>query len=319
MEFSVTGRRLGKKILELKKVSKSFGDQLLFDDFSHTFKQNERIGLIGPNGCGKTSLLNIMTGEIKVDSGSVDKGINTRFGYFNQTPMEFNSQKRVLQFVKDEIGEWIESDDGSKMSASKMLEMFQFDSRLQAASVTKLSGGEKRRLQLVCVLMKNPNFLILDEPTNDLDLDTLQRLEHFLLSFGACLVVVSHDRYFLDRVVDQLLVIENKKVSGFLGSFSSYLQHKIDAALSLKKSHKPQHSKKSSKQSGSFKSKQEFKSLEIKIANWETRKQELEKSLSTEGQDHAALQKQSQELGQIIADLEKAYLEWERLAALVGD
>lgn len=263
--FSVSGRRLGNKILEAREISKSFARpasakrtaentggeddrHILFQDFTYFFKPGERIGIVGPNGAGKSSFLNVLIGKLKPDAGQVIPGANTQFGYFDQTNMDLPTDRRVLEFIRKEAGEILKLGDKKnviEMPATKVLEYFRFDGRLQHAMIGNLSGGERRRLYLVFVLMRNPNFLILDEPTNDLDVQTLSLLEDFLQDYSGCLLVVSHDRYFMDRVVDQLLIFggsagdaaktgtdpakaESQKsiIEVFPGSYADYLEYR---------------------------------------------------------------------------------------------
>lgn len=320
ISFSVSGRRLGKKILELKKVAKSFPGQLLFENFSYTFKHNERIGLIGPNGAGKSTLLEIMTGKILPDSGSVSCGLNTKFGYFDQNARSLKTNLRVLPYIKTEIGEWITTDNGKKITAREMLEMFHFDGRMQSSSVDRLSGGEKRRLQLVAVLMANPNFLILDEPTNDLDIDTLQRLEYFLESFGGCLFVVSHDRYFMDRVIDQLLVFDDHNtIQSHHGNFSDYLKNqKHDKSKKNKISNQQKNQETKKPKKASFKEKHEFSSLEIEIQNNEALKNKFETELGSAKLSHEKRIPLADDLQQLLNTLERQYARWEELAVKCG-
>ena len=201
LSLNVKERRLGKKICELKHVTKTFDTRPIITDFSYIFKQGERIGILGPNGTGKTTLLNLIMGILEPDSGEVDVGINTLFGYFDQHSKEFNLDQTIYEHVT-EIGTQITNHEGRLISAAKLLEQFLFPSSMLKTPIGKLSGGEKRRLHLVCLLLKNPNFLLFDEPTNDLDIQTLSVLEDFLASFAGCVIVITHDRYFMDRVVD---------------------------------------------------------------------------------------------------------------------
>jgi len=206
MEFSVTGQRLGKKILEIEDISFGYGDRKIIAGFSYSFKKESRIGVVGPNGAGKTTLLELVSGWLKPETGSYDAGINTVFGNFRQSVEELPLEMRLIDFVKSK-GELITTSDGSKLTASMMLERFLFESSIHYTPIEKLSGGEKRRLYLVSVLMGNPNFLIFDEPTNDLDIKTLSVLEDFLTTFKGCFVIACHDRYFLDRTVDTLFEV----------------------------------------------------------------------------------------------------------------
>ena len=222
LELSVKTTRQGGKIIEAEHLSKRFGDKVVLDDFNYVFKKKDRIGLVGPNGAGKSTLLNMLTGKLKPDSGSIDVGQTTVFGYYTQTELEFDPSQRVIDIVK-EVAEVVELANGDVLTASQFLTLFLFPPAQQYTLVSKLSGGEKRRLQLLRVLVKNPNFLILDEPTNDLDLSTLNILEDFLLHFSGCLLIVSHDRYFLDNLAEHLFVLEpGGAVLNFPGNYTDY-------------------------------------------------------------------------------------------------
>ena len=222
LKLDVKMTRIGGKILELKKVYKSYGDQVILKGFDYTFKRGERIGILGKNGCGKSTLLNIITEREQADSGKINTGETIVYGYYNQAGLQLKEDKRVIEVLKD-IAEVIQLADGSKLTASQFLLHFLFPPEMQYTFVSKLSGGERRRLHLLTVLIKNPNFLILDEPTNDLDLLTLQKLEEFLENFGGCLLIVSHDRYFLDKLVDHLFIFEGDGlIKDFWGPYSEY-------------------------------------------------------------------------------------------------
>lgn len=231
IEFSVSGRRMGKKILEMGDICYKWGDAPLIEGFSMVFKKDTRLGLIGDNGSGKTTLLDIISGRMAPQKGIYDIGVNTKIGYFDQQARELPLTMRVIDYVKGK-GERINLPDGSSITASQMLERFLFDPALHYLDIGKLSGGERRRLYLVSVLMENPNFIILDEPTNDLDIKTLSVLEDFLNSFPGPVVVVSHDRYFLDRTVDSLIILKGDGTfEGFTGRTSDWLEQKKKAPL----------------------------------------------------------------------------------------
>lgn len=221
VELSSMASRMGKKTIEVSQVTKGYGDRTLIQDFSYIFLKNDRIGIIGPNGCGKSTLLNIITGRLQPDSGMVDVGQTVKIGYFAQENQALNPEKKVIDIVK-EIGEYLETPEG-QVSASKMCERFLFDSSMQYATVGRLSGGEKRRLYLLMVLMEAPNVLILDEPTNDLDIQTLSILEEYLETFDGIVITVSHDRYFLDKIVDRIFAFEGMGViKQYEGNYSDY-------------------------------------------------------------------------------------------------
>lgn len=222
VQLNIVTKRLGKKVLEFDNIRKAFGDKVLINDFSYKFERFEKIGIVGNNGCGKSTMLNIFTGKEPLDSGTVELGEVVEVGYYRQDGMSFNDGDRVIDIIKA-ISEDIMLGDGKRLSPSQFLEHFLFPPELQYSHVSKLSGGERRRLYLMTVLMKNPNFLILDEPTNDLDIMTLNVLEEYLQSFKGCVIIVSHDRYFMDKIVDNLFVFEgNGNIKIFPGNFSDY-------------------------------------------------------------------------------------------------
>ncbi|MFN8362425.1 MAG: ABC-F family ATP-binding cassette domain-containing protein [Cloacibacterium normanense] len=222
LELDFEMKRLGKKILELKNINKSYGDLVLLKDFSYSFQRGEKVGIVGKNGAGKSTLLNIIQGLEPKDSGEIETGETIKFGYFSQKGLQYNEEERVIDFIKN-ISENFPLANGRTISASQFLRIFLFDDQTQYSPISKLSGGEKRRLHLMYVLYQNPNFLIFDEPTNDLDLPTLTVLENFLQNFAGCLIIVSHDRYFMDRIVDHVLAFEGDgKIKDFVGNFSEY-------------------------------------------------------------------------------------------------
>ncbi len=226
LELDFEMKRLGNKILELHNISKRFGEKALLKDFSYQFQRGEKVGIVGKNGAGKSTLLNIIQGLEPYDSGSIETGETIKFGYFSQKGLKYKEEERVIDFIKD-ISENFPLANGRTISASQFLRLFLFDDQTQYSPISKLSGGEKRRLHLMYVLYQNPNFLIFDEPTNDLDLPTLTVLENFLQQFQGSLIIVSHDRYFIDRVVDHVLAFEgNGKIRNFVGNFSEYREMK---------------------------------------------------------------------------------------------
>lgn len=268
LELSVNVSRQGNKILELEHVSKGFNKVVTISDFSYTFKKGDRIGVAGKNGTGKSTLLNLVTGTIKPDSGTVTIGETTVFGYYRQGGLEFKDDERVLDVVKN-VAEYIKMADGKMLTASQVLTHFLFPPAKQYGMVDKLSGGEKKRLQLMRVLMKNPNFLILDEPTNDLDIDTLNVLEDFLLNFSGVLMLVSHDRYLVDRLTDQLFIFEgNGSVCIYAGNYTDYRleQDELSAASkNVKKVSPVVEVKKKEIKKLSFKEEKELENLENEI------------------------------------------------------
>lgn len=226
VRLDVKAAYIGKKIFEVKELSKRFGDKIILDHFSYTFSRYEKMGIIGNNGTGKSTFIKMLLGIVPPDSGTIDIGETVRFGYYSQEGIQFDENAKVIDVVT-EIAENIELSDGRRMSASQFLQYFLFTPQTQYNFVSKLSGGERRRLYLCTILMRNPNFLVLDEPTNDLDIITLQVLEEYLQSYSGCLIVISHDRYFMDKVPDHLLVFEgNGKIKDFPAGYSRYLEWK---------------------------------------------------------------------------------------------
>ncbi|MCW7489097.1 ABC-F family ATP-binding cassette domain-containing protein [Leptospira meyeri] len=318
LELSVAAKRQGKTILEIHNLKKGIADRLLINDFTYTFKAKERLGIIGPNGIGKSTLLNLMAGRITPDSGFIKPGMNTKVGYFDQTSSELPLERNVLDYIKDVAGEMIETESGEKISASKMLERFLFDGKLQYTPIAKLSGGERRRLFLVQILMTGPNFLILDEPTNDLDIQTLSVLESFLDEFPGTVVIVSHDRYFLDRTAESLLIFRKEgKLDHYIGTFSSFLETDSleleNEQSSPKPKETPQVTLTSDKPQKSKQDQKKLSKLESEIAKLESSKQELEKKLSTFANDHTELQKISEEIQKIETEILYKMEEWEML------
>jgi ATP-binding cassette subfamily F protein uup len=316
--------RLGGKILELKNLSKSYPGIKILENFSYSFLRGERIGIIGKNGVGKSSFLNLITGSESADSGSIDSGETIVFGFYKQNGIIVDNDKRVIDVVKD-IAEIIMLNDGKSLSASQFLQHFMFPPEVQYSYVSKLSGGERRRLYLLTVLIKNPNFLILDEPTNDLDIITLNKVEEFLAGFGGCLILATHDRYFLDKLVDHIFVFEgNGKVSDFTGSYSEYRLTKSSTDEDDKsfmntqkqvKIEKPINSSREKKKH-SFKEKQEYDKLEMEIAELELEKSGLEKVMNSGENDYEKLQAISFRIAEIISLLDEKILRWLELDEL---
>jgi ABC transport system ATP-binding/permease protein len=319
IELAVSHRRLGKKILELKEVSKSFTDKHLITNFSHSFKVGERIGILGPNGTGKTTLLKLLMQQLEPDKGVIDVGVNTVFGYFDQHSQVLDDTQTIYEYVSS-IGSQITRPDGSIISASKLLETFLFPSQMLKTPINKLSGGERRRLHLVCLLLKNPNFLLFDEPTNDLDIQTLSVLEDFLMNFSGCIIVISHDRYFMDRVVDHLFIFNpGGQINEFTGSYSEYRDYLKEMKAEINKKSTPsqgkQHNRKEDKtvKALSFNEQQEFKTLEKDIEALEAEKKDLSAQFSS-GTLHADHYKSAgARLKAIDEQLETKFLRWEGL------
>lgn len=292
LELSVNVARQGNKILELEDISKSFNGQQIMNDFSYTFKKGDRIGVAGKNGTGKSTLLNIITGALSPDKGVVSAGETTVFGYYKQGGLEFKDDERVIDVVKN-VAEYITMADGKTLTASQVLTHFLFPPAKQYGMVNKLSGGEKKRLQLMRVLMKNPNFMILDEPTNDLDIDTLNVLEEFLLNFPGILMLVSHDRYLIDRLTDQLFIFEGSgNVTIYNGNYTDYRQDqeqlkKPEKEITKTVEVKPVEA--GSKRKMSFKEEKESKELEITIGALEEDINQLTEKLNSGISDHIEL------------------------------
>ena len=319
IELGIQGRRQGGTVLEVENLSKRYDEKIILEGFSYIFKKQEKIGLIGKNGSGKSTLLNILTESITPDHGKLKKGYNTVFGYYKQEEREWPEDQRMIDWMK-EIAEVIQLSDGSTISASQFLNRFLFPPGQQYQPIGKLSGGERRRLQLVRELVKNPNFLILDEPTNDLDLDTLNVLESFLLEFKGTLILVSHDRYFMDRLVDHLFVLEgNGKIKDFPGNYTDYKEWQKSQAPQkiITSSNKPIiKDKKEDKKKATYKEKREFESLEVEIDKLEGEKEELLGKLN-EGGNHEKLLEWSEKLELIHAEIEKKTNRWLELAELM--
>lgn len=316
LKLEVKMSRVGGKILELKKVYKSYGDLKILIGFDYIFKNGERIGIIGDNGVGKSTFLNIITQKEKADSGKINIGETIVYGYFNQKGIELKEDKRVIEVLKD-IADVIVMANGSKISASQLLEHFMFDAQMQYTYVSKLSGGEKRRLYLLTVLMKNPNFLILDEPTNDLDLLTLNKLEEFLLEFKGCLILVSHDRYFMDKLTDHLFVFKGAGVVE--DHYCSYSELRIKQSKELKINKKEEKDIKSNtKHTISFTEKKEYKSLEKQIRKLELEKSDLEASFKDTTMGYELMMKKSKELEELTNTIDNKMTRWMELEEKMG-
>ena len=279
VQLEINMHRMGSKIVELHSLCKSFGDLKILDKFDYNFKRGERIGIIGKNGSGKSTFLNLLTGGIPLDSGKIVVGETIKFGYYTQKGIKIKPGQKVIEVIK-EFGEYIPLTKGRKISAAQLLERFLFSRKRQHDFVEKLSGGERKRLYLCTVLIQNPNFLILDEPTNDLDIITLNVLEDFLLDFPGCLLVVSHDRYFMDKIVDHLFVFKGDGViEDFPGNYTDYRVYEDSAPKEESSTPKKTDTRvKTSKVTLSFKEKKEYDSIESDIANLEQEKEKIEAS-----------------------------------------
>ena len=319
VELEISMSRLGSKILEIDHASKSFGDLKILDDFSYIFKTRERVGIVGENGVGKTTFLETIMGNQQLDSGEIVAGETVVFGYYTQKGMDFKPGKKVIEVIKD-IAEVIPMSKGRKMTAANLLERFLFTKDMHYNQVEKLSGGEKRRLYLITILMKNPNFLILDEPTNDLDIMTLQVLEEFLEEFQGCLMVITHDRYFMDKLVEHLFVFEGDgKILDYNGRYSDYrIESKANASKDKKvvKETKPEKIVVEDKPKAklSYKEKLEFEQLEKELPLLEVEKTALAEKLNANISDHEELLKLTQELGALTTDVDKKTDRWLELA-----
>lgn len=325
LELDIKEARQGGKILEVEKISKSYADQKIVDNFSFIFKKKDRIGVVGKNGVGKSTFLDMLTGKTKPDKGEVIPGVTTKFGYFTQESISLNPNNRLIEEVKS-IAEFITLADGSQVSASKFLDIFLFPPEKQYNYVNKLSGGEKKRLQLLKLLVTNPNFLILDEPTNDFDIDTLNVLEDFLEKFSGCLVLVSHDRYFMDHLVDQLFVFEGDGlIRQFIGNYTDYRERvEEEETLAASKTQGLPVEKKDQpkiiaieKRKASFKEKQEYEKLQAEIDALEKKKEAISQQLNNGTTDHQLLQQFSREIKQLSDLIEEKTLRWLELAEIV--
>eukprot|EP01029_Cantina_marsupialis_P000910 TRINITY_DN1071_c0_g1_i3.p1 TRINITY_DN1071_c0_g1~~TRINITY_DN1071_c0_g1_i3.p1 ORF type:complete len:622 (+),score=46.33 TRINITY_DN1071_c0_g1_i3:2072-3937(+) len=320
MDIDIKSARLGKKILELDSLYKSYGDLKILENFSYKFQRGEKIGIVGKNGTGKSTFLNIITRNIEADSGSIEIGETVVYGYYKQDGITINENERIIDVIKD-IAESIDLGNGKVMSASQFLEYFLFPTKTQYNYVSKLSGGEKRRLYLMTVLMKNPNFLILDEPTNDLDIMTLNVLEDYLLNFKGCLIIVSHDRYFMDKVVDQMFVFEGMgKIRNFPGNYTIYRDTVAEEEKEQKKLEKPAKPKKEKPKSNtgvkklSFNEKREFEQLEVELEELNTEKEELETAMSSGTLNSEELMAKASRIETVIELIDEKELRWLELS-----
>lgn len=325
VNLAVKATYLGSKIFEAKYISKSFGDLKILDQFYYNFARYEKMGIVGKNGTGKSTFLKMLLGMVKPDSGTFDIGETVSFGYYSQDGLQFDEQKKVIDVVRD-IAEEIDLGGGKKMSASQFLQHFLFTPETQYNYVYKLSGGEKRRLYLCTVLMQNPNFLVLDEPTNDLDIATMNVLEDYLCSFKGCVIVVSHDRYFMDKVVDHLLVFNgDAKIKDFPGNYTDYREWRELEEEEQREQAKQQEKKSAPKlaveekekpRKLSYKEKKELEALEVEIPQLEEEKADIETQLSSgtlSGDEITALSKRYEELSNLIDEKTMRWLELEEI------
>ncbi len=324
MVIKLSKERQGKKILSLENVSKAYGERNLLENFSYTFKKGDRIGIVGKNGIGKSTFLDILSGKLKADTGKIETGVTIKIGYFTQEESQFNPNKKVLDIIQ-EVAEVITMDDGSVITASQLLNQFLFPPKAQHNLVGKLSGGEKKRLQLLRVLMKNPNFLILDEPTNDFDLATLNVLENYLESFDGCLIIVSHDRYFMDRLVDHLFIFEGDgKVSDFPGNYSIY--RSSNSFRKNNEDNKPARENKSNESKNqdapkkeknqnklSYAEKREYESLMSEIEALESKKSALTEEMNQKS-DFSELENLGKQVDEITQAIDQKEIRWLELS-----
>lgn len=328
LELDFEMKRLGNKILELKNIDKSFGPKVLLKDFSYQFQRGEKVGIIGKNGAGKSTLLNIIQGLEKADKGEIETGETISFGYFSQKGLTYKEDERVIDFIK-EIAEFYPLANGKSLSASQFLRLFLFDDQTQYSPISKLSGGEKRRLHLMYILYQNPNFLIFDEPTNDLDLPTLTVLENFLQQFQGSLIIVSHDRYFMDRIVDHVLAFEGEgKIRDFVGNFSEYREARSrEEALEKNTAVKPEPVKEAvssaestqpsnSKRKLTFKEQRELETIEKEMPALEEQRTKILDNLNNEA-DYEKIAKLSSELETVSEKLENHEMRWLELQELL--
>ena len=331
IELSVKVERIGSKIIEVRNLKKAFGEKKILEPFTYTFIKGEKIGIVGPNGIGKSTFINMLQGIEPPDSGNVTVGDTIVFGYYSQKGIQVADDKRVIEVVKD-IAEFIPLANGTSLSASGLLTRFNFAPEVQYGHVSKLSGGEKRRLYLLTVLVRNPNFLILDEPTNDLDIITLQTLEQFLLDFQGCVLIVSHDRYFLDRLVDHVFAFEgNGVVKDFPGNYSEYRQWKYDSEDEAEELAKEQKLKEiisandsvveqpvkqvaetivPEKKKLSYKEQKELESLDVELPQLETKKLEIETLLASGISDVKEIEKLSKQFTFISSQIDEKTMRW---------
>jgi len=323
LKILVQAKRVGGKILELENVNKSFDNIVLISDFNYIFKRGEKIGIIGPNGVGKSTLLNIITAKFKPDSGIITTGETITYGYYTQEGLSFDKSKKVIDILKD-IAEVVNVGKNKTISVSQFLNYFLFEPKVQNNYVSTLSGGELRRLYLLTILIKNPNFLILDEPTNDLDIETLNILEEFLVNFQGCVLLVSHDRYLMDRLVDHIFLFKgNGEIKDFYGNYTEYrleqdAQIKKQRAIqtSLKKQEQKEQKKlpkDKPKTKLTYNETIEHKQLEKEIAALEKEKIELEKFLNSGNQDYEKLEKASARIGELMKTIDDKTLRWMEL------
>ncbi|WP_062678682.1 ABC-F family ATP-binding cassette domain-containing protein [Parageobacillus toebii] len=321
LDIALGGSRLGKKVIELKHVSQSFGGKRLFHQFDLLIKPGDRIGIVGPNGSGKSTLLNVIAGRLQPEEGEVEIGLTVKIAYYTQEHVEMDEQKRVIEYIR-EVSDAVRTVDGNVISAAQLLEQFLFPMQMHGTPIRKLSGGEKRRLYLLRLLMTEPNVLLIDEPTNDFDTQTLTVLEDYLQSFPGVVVTVSHDRYFLDKVADQLLILEgNGRISTYFGEYSAYLEEQLQKKSTQKQEKQtPKETKAPKKQTKrrlTFKEQKEWEEIEANIAALEAKLQEVAEEMETYASDYEKIQQLAQEYEELSAKLDSLLERWAELSELV--
>lgn len=329
IEISVMGTRLGKKIIEIEHLNKSFGDKKIVDDFNYIVLRRDRIGIVGPNGIGKSTLMGMIEGKVKPDSGEIIKGETVKIACFSQEDTHMHPEMRAIDYIK-EAGEYLQTATGERITASQMCEKFLFDGTLQWTMIGMLSGGERRRLHLLRVLMEAPNVLLLDEPTNDLDIETLNRLEDYLDDFGGVVITVSHDRYFLDRICNKIFSYEgNGKIDIYTGNYGDYLLSKEEEAVNNKEKevavdkNKKEPSVDKNKNKGkvlkfSFKEQREFETIDEEIMTLEEKIEELDSLMAKHASEYGRLQELMEEKSKVEEELAFKYERWEYLNELAA-
>ncbi|MBI6039301.1 ABC-F family ATP-binding cassette domain-containing protein [Clostridium perfringens] len=329
IEISVMGTRLGKKIIEIEHLNKSFGNKKIVDDFNYIVLRSDRIGIVGPNGIGKSTLMGMIEGKVKPDSGEIIKGETVKIACFSQEDTHMHPEMRAIDYIK-EAGEYLQTATGERITASQMCEKFLFDGTLQWTMIGMLSGGERRRLHLLRVLMEAPNVLLLDEPTNDLDIETLNRLEDYLDDFGGVVITVSHDRYFLDRICNKIFSYEgNGKIDIYTGNYGDYLLSKEEEAVNNKEKevavdkNKKEPSVDKNKNKGkvlkfSFKEQREFETIDEEIMTLEEKIEELDSLMAKHASEYGRLQELMEEKAKVEEELAFKYERWEYLNELAA-
>ena len=329
IEISVMGTRLGKKIIEIEHLNKSFGDKKIVDDFNYIVLRSDRIGIVGPNGIGKSTLMGMIEGKVKPDSGEIIKGETVKIACFSQEDTHMHPEMRAIDYIK-EAGEYLQTATGERITASQMCEKFLFDGTLQWTMIGMLSGGERRRLHLLRVLMEAPNVLLLDEPTNDLDIETLNRLEDYLDDFGGVVITVSHDRYFLDRICNKIFSYKgNGKIDIYTGNYGDYLLSKEEEAINNKEKevavdkNKKEPSVDKNKNKGkvlkfSFKEQREFETIDEEIMTLEEKIEELDSLMAKHASEYGRLQELMEEKAKVEEELAFKYERWEYLNELAA-